>query len=245
MQVPEDLRRKIRQIREELMTLAGDAQLVVDSTGAYAILGNSVTNLMEVASDDTLTPYVMDVVTAPEEGYDLTKDMSDFDISGLLSIAINPTNSNGQRVNAYRRLGEYIHAAQAERTTTSIEQELRRYSHQNGPRIRTIALRARGLARGIGMLLPRDLRSVTPDWLYRLPKQEYERLVQMCENANPRVTQNYWNNEIGSQELPLEGGNVCGDDGELVRWYEDSNMENVWRGNPNDELYDDGNDGVA
>src|SRR6185436_2857374 len=185
----------------------------------------------EPASDDTLLPYVMDIMTVPEEGYDLTKDMTDFDIPGLLFIAINSKNSNGQWVNAYRRLGEYIHAAQAERTTTSIEQELRGYSHQNGPRIRTIALRARGLAQGIGMLRPKDLRSVTPDWLYRLPKQEYERLVQMCKNANPRVTQNYWNNEIGSQELPFEGGNVCGDDGGLETWYKGNSAENVWRGN--------------
>src|SRR6185436_3922396 len=98
MQFPEDFRRKIRQIREELMVLAGDAQLVVDHTGAYAILGDSVTNLIEPVSNDTLFSYVMDVMTFPEEGYDLTKDMSDFDISGLLSIAINSTNSNGQRV---------------------------------------------------------------------------------------------------------------------------------------------------
>ncbi|RHZ79706.1 hypothetical protein Glove_141g101 [Diversispora epigaea] len=120
MQFPENFRRKIRQIREELMVLAGDAQLVVDHTGAYAILGNNVTNLIELASDDTLFPYVMDVMTVLEEEYDLMKDMSDFDIPGLLSIAINFTNSNGQRVNAYRRLGEYIHATQAERTTTLV-----------------------------------------------------------------------------------------------------------------------------
>ncbi|CAG8602521.1 9308_t:CDS:1, partial [Diversispora eburnea] len=107
------------------MVLARDAQLIVDSTGAYAILGNNIMNLMESVSDDTLLPYVMDVMTTSEEGYDSMKDMSNFDITGLLSIAINPTNSNGQRINAYRRLGDYIHAAQMERTTTSIEQELR------------------------------------------------------------------------------------------------------------------------
>ncbi|CAG8585253.1 8301_t:CDS:2 [Diversispora eburnea] len=152
MQVPESLRRKIRQIREELMVLAGDAQLIVDSTGAYAILGDNVTNLMESVSDNTLFPYVMDVMTAPEEGYDSTKDMSDSDITGLLSIAINPTNLNRQRVNAYRRLGDYIYAAQMERTTTSIEQEFRTYSHQNGSRIRTIALRTKGLAQGAKIL---------------------------------------------------------------------------------------------
>ncbi|CAG8662953.1 9900_t:CDS:1, partial [Diversispora eburnea] len=73
------------QIRDELMALAGDVQLVVDNTGAYAILGDSATNLMESVSDDTLLPYVMNVMTASEEGYDLTKDMSDSDISGLLS----------------------------------------------------------------------------------------------------------------------------------------------------------------
>ncbi|CAG8791834.1 6657_t:CDS:2, partial [Dentiscutata erythropus] len=254
--VPESLRRKIRQIREELMVLARDAQLIIDSTGAYVILGDNVTNLMKSVSDDTLFPYVMDVMTAPEEGYDSTKDMSDSDITGLLSIAINPTNSNGQRVNAYRRLGDYIHAAQMERTTTSIEQELRTYSHQNGSRIRTIALKAKGLAQGAEMLRPKDLYSVTPDWLYRLLRQEYERLVQICGKTNSRTTLNYSNNDVGSQELPFEGGNVCGDDERLVRWYEDSSAENMWYGNTNDgndgevqmmemmELYNDGNDGV-
>ncbi|CAG8606724.1 9846_t:CDS:1 [Diversispora eburnea] len=113
------------------MVLARDAQLIIDSTGAYVILGNNVMNLMESVSDDMLFPYVMDVMTTSEEGYDSKKDMSDSDITGLLSIAINPTNSNGQRVNAYRRLGDYIHTAQMERTTISIEQEFRTYSYQN------------------------------------------------------------------------------------------------------------------
>ncbi|CAG8794388.1 4847_t:CDS:2, partial [Dentiscutata erythropus] len=248
--LPESLRRKIRQIRDELMALAGDVQLVVDNTGAYAILGDSVMNLMESVSDDTLLPYVMDVMTASEERYDLTKDMSDSDISGLLSVAINPTNSSGQRVNAYRRLGNYIYAVQMERTTTQIEQELRTYSRQNGSRIRTIALRAKGLSQEAEMLQPKDLHSVTPDWLYRLPRQDYERLVQMCGKVNSRMIQNYLNNDVGSQELPFEGGNVCGNSEGSVRWYEDRCVENVWRENNEVqmiemmELHNDGNDGV-
>jgi hypothetical protein len=256
MQVPENLRRKIRHIREELMALAGNAQVIMDSTGAYAIFGDEMMNLMEDASDDMLSPYIMDVTTAPEEEYDLTKDTPDFDVPGLLSVAVNSANPNGQRVNAYRRLGEYIHVAQMKRTTTSIEQELREHSRQSGPRLRTIALRAKGLAQGTEMLRPKDLRKVTPDWLYRLSKQEYERLVQTCEEAN---LQRIRNNEVRSQELPFEGGNVCDDDEGLEWWYEESSAEIVWRGNDetqmmemielhndgNDGVYNDGNDGVV
>src|SRR6185436_7447617 len=114
-----------------------------------------------------------------------------------------------------------------ERTTTQIEQELRTYSRQNGSRIRTIALRAKGLSQEAKMLQPKDLHSVTPDWLYRLPRQDYERLVQMCGKVNSRMIQNYLNNDVGLQELPFEGGNVCGNSEGLVRWYEDRSVENV------------------
>ncbi|CAG8509978.1 2979_t:CDS:2 [Diversispora eburnea] len=94
--LPESSQRKIRQICKELMVLAKDVQLVVDNMGAYMILRDNITNLIESVSDNTLFPYIMNIMTIPEERYNSMKNMSDSDISGLLFITINPTNSNRQ-----------------------------------------------------------------------------------------------------------------------------------------------------
>jgi len=49
---------------------------------------------------------------------------------------------------------------------------------------------------------------VTPDWIYKLPKQEYERLLKMSGGMHLQLMNELWGMNIGSQELPLEGGNV-------------------------------------
>jgi hypothetical protein len=58
------------------------------------------------------------------------------------------------------------------------------------------------------MLRPKDLQLVTPDWIYKLPKQEYERLLKMCGEMRFQLMNDLWGMSVGSQELPLEGGNV-------------------------------------
>jgi len=74
--------------------------------------------------DDFLLPYVMNVVNAVKEEYDLTEAIPSHDTIGLLAIVTNPDNSSGQRMNAYRKLGEYIYDAQQELTATTLKQEL-------------------------------------------------------------------------------------------------------------------------
>jgi hypothetical protein len=190
-------------------------QLIIDDTGAYLItegcainLGEPVSNEVISQENDLLLPYALDAVTAPEELHDLTEVIFDHDVAGLLSVAIDPVNLNGQRVNAYRKLGEYICASQESRTATTIKRELQEHSHQNGSRTYQIAQRIRSLAQGVGMLRPKNLQLITPDWIYKLPKQEYERLLEMCGEMHLQLMNNLWNVELGSQELPLEGGNV-------------------------------------
>jgi hypothetical protein len=158
--------------------------------------------------NDMLLPYVLEAVTTPEEVRDLTEAVFDHDVAGLLSVATDPDNPNGQRVNAYRRLGEYIGTSQENRSATAIKQELQGYSHQNGARTYQIAQRVRSLAQEVGMLRPRNLQLITPDWIYKLPRQEYERLLKMSGEMHLQMMNELWGMNIGSQELPLEGGNV-------------------------------------
>ncbi|RHZ70503.1 hypothetical protein Glove_271g25 [Diversispora epigaea] len=175
-------------------------------TARYAInLGGPTSDEVVQQENDMLLPYVLDTITAPEEVHDLTEAVFDHNIAGLLSVATDPDNPNGQRVNAYRRLGEYVSTFQEIRTATSIKHELQGYSHQNGSRTYQIAQRLRSLAQA---LRPKNLQLVTPDWIYKLPKQEYERLLKMCGEMHLQLMSDLWGMSVGSQELPLEGGNV-------------------------------------
>lgn len=215
LQISESFCERVNRLREELLEISSGAQLVLDNTGAYLVtegyainLGESVNSEVMPQENDMLLPYVLEVVTTSEEVRDLTEAMFDHDVAGLLSIATDPDNSNGQRVNAYRRLGEYICTSQESRSATAIKQELQGYSHQNGARTYQIAQRVRSLAQEVGMLRPRNLQLVTPDWIYKLPKQEYERLLKMSGGMHLQLMNELWGMNIGSQELPLEGGNV-------------------------------------
>ena len=215
LQISESFYERVNRLREELLEISSGAQLVLDNTGAYLVTEGYAINLGEPANsevtpqeNDMLLPYVLEVVTTSEEVRDLTEAMFDHDVAGLLSVAMDPDNLNGQRVNAYRRLGEYIGTSQENRSATAIKQELQGYSHQNGARTYQIAQRVRSLAQEVGMLRPRNLKLVTPDWIYKLPKQEYERLLKMSGEMHLQLMNDLWGMNIGSQELPLEGGNV-------------------------------------
>jgi len=215
LQISESFCERVNRLREELLELSRGAQLILDNTGAYLVTEGYAINLGGPTSDevvqqenDMLLSYVLDTITAPEEVRDLTEAVFDHDIAGLLSVATDPDNPNGQRVNAYRRLGEYISAFQETRTATSIKHELQGYSHQNGSRTYQIAQRIRSLTLAVGMLRPKNLQLVTPDWIYKLPKQEYERLLKMCGEMHLQLMSELWSMSVGSQELPLEGGNV-------------------------------------
>jgi hypothetical protein len=213
LQISESLYERISRLREELLEVPGDVQLIIEKTRAYMITEGCVINL-EPASvvapqeKDVLLPYALDMVAAPEEVHDLTETVSSHDTGGLLVIATDPANPNGQRLNAYRKLGEYIQISQESRTATSIKRELQEHSHQNGSRIYQIAQRTRTLASEVGMLRPKSLQLVTPDWLCKLPKQEYERMTKMCGEMHLQLMNDLWGMGLGSQELPLEGGNV-------------------------------------
>ena len=215
LQIPESFYEQVNKLREKLREMTSGAQLVIDDTGAYLLTEGYEINLTGPTSSETATPendallpYVLDAVAAPEEVHDLTEVILDYDVAGLLSVATDPANANGQRVNAYRKLGEYVCASQESRTATSIKQELQGYSHQNGARTYQIALRIRSLTQEVGMLRPKNLQLVTPDWIYKLPKQEYERLLNMCGEMHLQLMNDLWGMGVGSRELPLEGGNV-------------------------------------
>jgi hypothetical protein len=215
LQISESFCERVNKLREELVEISRDAQLIIDDTGVYLITEGCAIDLRGTANDvtisqenDILLPCVLEAVTAPEELHDLTEVMFDHDVTGLLSVATDPANSNGQRINAYRKLGEYICISQENRTATAIKRELQEHSHQNGPRIYQIAQRIRSLAQEVGMLRPKDLHLITPDWICKLPKQEYERLLKMCGEMHSQLMNDLWGMSVGSQELPFEGGNV-------------------------------------
>lgn len=212
--ISDNLRKRIHELRGELQQILGEAQVIMDSTGAYLVtestvieIDRPVNNEINTQYNDTLTAYAMDIFTALEE-YDQTIDL---DLDGLLRIATDIYGTNGQRMSAYRRLGDYLQEAQLKCTVTTLKRELHERSHQNGARIYQIATRVRSLFQEIGTPYARSFRNVTPDWIYKLPKSEFERFLQLCKTMGAQLMEDLLEMGAGSQELPIEGGNVCGE----------------------------------
>ncbi len=140
--ISNNLRRRVHELRRELQQILGEAQVILDNSGAYLVTESTVTeidqptnNEIDTQYNDTLTVYAMDIFTALEE-YDQTIYL---DLDGLLRIATNVHGTNGQRMSAYKRLGDYLQDAQSKCTVTTLKRELHDRSHQNGARIYQIA----------------------------------------------------------------------------------------------------------
>ena len=211
--ISNNLRRRVHELRKELQQILGEAQVIIDNTGVYFVTENTVTeidqptnNEIDTQYNDTLTVYAMDIFTALEE-HDQTIDL---DLDGLLRIVTDVHGTNGQRMSAYKRLGDYLQDAQVGCTVTALKRELHDRSHQNVARIYQIATRVRSLFQEIGMPYARSFRNVTPDWIYKLPKSEFERFLQLCKTMGAQLIEDLLEIDVGSQELPIEGGNVCG-----------------------------------
>ena len=102
LQISESFCKRINRLREELLEISSGAQLILDNTGAYLVTESYAINLGEPTNNEVmpqennmLLPYVLDVVTTPEEVHDLTEAVFDHDIAGLLSVATDPDNLNG------------------------------------------------------------------------------------------------------------------------------------------------------
>ncbi|RHZ80099.1 hypothetical protein Glove_139g323 [Diversispora epigaea] len=179
--IPDSLRKRVHELRREFPQILGEAQVIIDNTGAYLVTGSTVieidqptNNEITTQYDDMLTMYAVDIFTALEE----QDRVIDLDLDELLRIATDMHGTNGQRMNAYKNLGDYLQDAQL------------------------------GI---IGTPYARNFRNVTPDWIYKLPKSEFERFLQLCETMGTQLMEDLLEIGVGSQELPFEGGNVCGE----------------------------------
>ena len=215
--ISNNLRRKVHELRREFQQVLGEARVIIDNTGVYLVTENSVTEIdqptnieIDTQCNDTLMIYAMDIFTALEE----QNQAIDLDLDGLLRTVMNIHGVNGQRMSAYKRLGDYLQDAQSTYTVTVLKKELHDRSHQNGARIYQIATRVRSLFQEIGTPYARSFRNVTPDWIYKLPKSEFDRFLQLCNTMGAQIMEDLFESGVGSQELPIEGGNVCG----AVEW---------------------------
>ena len=211
--ISNNLRRRVHELRRELQQILGEAQVIIDNTGAYLVTESTVTeidqpvnNEIDTQYNDTLMIYAMNIFTALEE-HDQTTNL---DVDSLLRIATDIHGTNGQRMSAYKRLGDYLQDAHSKCTVTTLKRELHERSHQNGARIYQIATRVRSLFQEIGTPYARSFRNVMPDWIYKLPKSEFERFLQLCKTMGAQLIEDLLEIDARSQELPIEGGNVCG-----------------------------------
>ncbi|RHZ85997.1 hypothetical protein Glove_57g29 [Diversispora epigaea] len=163
------------------------SQVIIDNTGAYLVTESTVIEIDQPANneitmqyDNTLTMYAVDIFTALEE----QDRVINHDLDELLRIAMDIHETNGQRMNAYKKLGDYLQDVQLGIT------------------------RIRSLFQVIGMPYVRNFQNVMPDWIYKLPKSEFERFLQLCKTIGTQLMEDLLKIGAGSQELSFEGGNV-------------------------------------
>ena len=211
--ISNSLRKRVHELRREFSKILGETQIIIDNTGAYLVTENTVTEIDQPINNeiitqcnDTLMIYATDIFTALEE----PDQTIDYDLDGLLRIVTDIHGTNGQRMNAYKKLGDYLQDALLRSNVTALKRELHERSHQNGARIYQIATRVQLLFREIGTPYARSFRNVSPDWIYKLPKLEFERFLQLCKTMGAQLIEDLLEMNVGSQELPFEGGNVCG-----------------------------------
>ena len=105
------LRRRVHELRREFSQTLGEVQIIIDNTGAYLVTENAVTEIDQPTNNeiimqynDTLMIFVTDIFTALEE----PDQTIDHDLDGLLRIATDIHGTNGQRINAYKKIGDYV-----------------------------------------------------------------------------------------------------------------------------------------
>ncbi|RHZ72121.1 hypothetical protein Glove_246g14 [Diversispora epigaea] len=117
--------------------------------------------------------YTIDIFTALEE----QDQVIDYNLDELLQIVTDMHGTNSQRINAYKKLGDYLQDAQLEI---------------------------------IRMPYARSFQNIISDWIYKLPKSEFERFLRLCKTMDTQLMEDLLEMDIGSQELPFEEGNICG-----------------------------------
>ncbi|RHZ88309.1 hypothetical protein Glove_23g266 [Diversispora epigaea] len=171
--------------------------------------------------DDTLTMYAVDIFTALEEQDQV--------------IVTDIHGTNGQRMNAYKKLGDYLQDTQLESTVTVLKRELHERFHQNGAQIYQIATSGNFLYLleiGVGSQeLPFEEGNICGEKLgdYLQDTQLESTVTVLKRELHERFHQNgaqiyqiatsgnflyLLEIGVGSQELPFEEGNICGEDEE-------------------------------
>jgi len=121
------LRRKIYELRAEFQQILGEAQIIIDNTGAYLVTENSVTeidqptdDLLVTQYDDALMLYAIDIFTALEQ----CDQYNELDLDGLLRTVTDISGTNGQRMNAYKKLGDYLQDALLRSNVTALKKRI-------------------------------------------------------------------------------------------------------------------------
>ncbi|RHZ51241.1 hypothetical protein Glove_481g65 [Diversispora epigaea] len=127
-------------------------------------------------------PYLLDLFNA-----DLDFDFglyAETDLKKLLEYSDNINNPNGKRLLAYSLLETRINQLQLNITKKELQVQLTKNSTQNVIRLRTISKRAYRLLKEVDEFPIRLAEKVTPRWLFRLTKKEFEEFIQKCSHMS-------------------------------------------------------------
>ncbi|RHZ76274.1 hypothetical protein Glove_199g82 [Diversispora epigaea] len=123
-------------------------------------------------------------------------------------LATDMHGTNSQRMNTYKKLGDYLQDAQLGNTVTVLKRELHEQSYQNGAQIYQIATR---------IYLHAKLFWGPEIAILGKKVEIFERFLQLCETMDTKLMEDLLKIGVGSQELSFEGENVCGE----VNWQSD------------------------
>jgi len=106
------------------------------------------------------------------------------DLLSLVSIAINTTKTNGQRLFAYSKSWTLLSTDLVERQITmrQLREEVQQITGQNGARFLTVANRAQRLLTILGEFPIPQFRYITPNWLYHLTSIDFDYFIRKCRD---------------------------------------------------------------
>ncbi|RHZ48071.1 hypothetical protein Glove_561g4 [Diversispora epigaea] len=109
--IPDSLRKRVHKLQREFPQILGEAQVIIDNTGAYLVTESTVIEIDQPVNNEIITQYdnmlmiyTVDIFTALEK----QDRVINLDLDELLRIATDMHGTNGQRMNAYKKLGDYL-----------------------------------------------------------------------------------------------------------------------------------------
>ncbi|CAG8799075.1 25473_t:CDS:1 [Dentiscutata erythropus] len=124
-----------------------------------------------------MSKYIEDAYDAEYELDQTVNNEENFDT--LLRFTIDPSKSNGQKIQAYSKVWNQVtqKIKREGETTDQIKRNIWNLIQRNGTRFLRIAQKSNKVTEVVGEFLPRRFEHITPTWLSHIKNEEFEEFL--------------------------------------------------------------------